>query len=214
VQFDGRGGPPWSREGWFHAYRLLAQGLNAAEREALDRHYLPLALGQTRSFAEHADLERRLIGDLMGSCRRMVAGYVLKEESYDDRYPEGIENVGYDALAGLNSLIFIRTVKLKDYPWNGKLHLGAPEPASAAWNPVAGFTDATGRLIWSAVGDPAMIPIPDNASWMPNRVQSEVARVVGQSGGLLVPADAISPEAGSGTLQRVGKRVFASAKVT
>ena len=71
------------------------------------------------------------------------------------------------------------------------LEQGRPEPASAAWNPVAGFTDATGRLIWSAIGDPAMIPFPDNASWMPNRVQAEVMRVVGQSGGLLVPADAV-----------------------
>jgi len=214
VQFDGWAGPPWVREGWFHAYRLLAQGLDEAQRQALDRHYLPLFLGQTRSFAEHADLERRLVADLVGSCRRMVVGYVLKEESFDDRYPEGAENVGYDALSGLNSSIFIRTVKLKDYPWNGKLHLGVPEPARAAWNPVAGFTDATGHLIWSAIGDPAMIPFPSNASWMPNRVQSEVTRVLGQSGGMQVPADALSLQAGSGALRRVGNRVFASAKVT
>ena len=214
VRFDGWSGPPWIREGWFHAHELLAPGLDAAQREGLDRHYLPLLLGQTRSFAEHADLERRLVGDLVGPCRRMVAGYVLREESFDDRYPEGVENIGYDALGGLNSPIFIRTVKLKDYPWNGKLHLGVPEPAKAAWNPVAGFTDATGRLIWSAIGDPAMIALPSNASWMPNRVQSEVTRVIGQSGGLHVPVDAVGLQSRSGALQRVGDRVFASAKVT
>ena len=214
VWIDGRSGPPWVREGWFHAHRLLAPVLDAGEREALDRHYLPLILGQTRSLAEHADLERRLIGNLVSSCRRLVVGYVLNEESFDDRYPEGIENIGYDALGGLNAPVFIRTVKLKDYPWNGKLHLGMPDPAGAAWNPIAGFTDATGRLIWSAVGDPAMIPFPTNASWMPNRVQSEVTRVVGQSGGLRVPADAVSPQSGSGALRRVGDRTFASAKVT
>ena len=214
LGFDGWSGPPWSREGWYQAYRLLAPGLDAAEREALDRHYLPLMLGQTRSFAEHTDLERRLVGTLVGSCRRMVAGYVQKQEAFDDRYPEGVENIGYDALGGLNAPIFIRTVKLKDYPWNGKLHLGVPNRAEAAWNPIAGFSDATGRLIWSAIGDPAMIAFPSNASWMPNRVQSEVTRVIGQSGGLRVPADAVRPQPGSGTLQRVGDRAFASAKIT
>jgi len=214
VWFDGWSGPPWVREGWHQAHRLLAPGLDAAEHEALNRHYLPLTLGQTRSFAEHADLERRLVGDLVGSCRQLVVGYLERQEFFDDRYPEGIENIAYDAHGGLNAPVFIRTVKLKDYPWNGKLHLGVPAPAEAAWNPIAGFTDATGRLIWSAIGDPAMIPFPSNASWMPNRVQSEVTRVIGQSGGLRVPADAVSPQPGSGTLQRVGERTFASAKVT
>jgi hypothetical protein len=214
LWFDGWSGPPWIREGWYQAYRLLAPGLDAAQREALNRHYLPLSLGQTRSFAEHADLERGLVDHLVGTCRRMVAGYVERQEFFDDRYPEGIENIAHDALAGLNAPVFIRTVKLKDYPWNGKLHLGVPAPAAAAWNPIAGFNDATGRLIWSAIGDPAMIPFPANASWMPNRVQSEVTRVIGQSGGLRVPADAVTPQRGSGLLQRVGDRAFASAKVT
>ena len=59
--------------------------------------------------------------------------------------------------SGLNAPIFLRTVKLKEYPWNGKLHLGVRDRPAAAWNPVAGFTDVMGRLIWSAVGDSAMI---------------------------------------------------------
>jgi len=213
VQLDGWSGPPWIREGWFHAYRLLAPGLDAAEREAVDRAYEPLIRGQARSLAEHVDLERRLVAALVGPCRRLVIGYAPSEEFFNDRYPEGVENIGYDSLSGLNAPVFIRTVKLKDYPWNGKLHLGVRHAPEAAWNPVAGFTDATGRLIWSAVGDPAMIPFPSNASWMPNRVQSEVARVVGQSGGLRLPEDAVSPQPGSGALQRVGDRAFASAKV-
>ncbi len=142
------------------------------------------------------------------------SGYAVREEYFHEKYPEGVENIAYDALSGLNSAVFIRTVKLKDYPWNGKLHLGVRDRAEAAWNPVAGFTDGTGRLIWSAIGDPAMIPFPFNASWMPNRVQSEVTRVVGQSGGIRVPADAVRPQRGNGALQRVGERAFASAKVT
>ena len=42
----------------------------------------------------------------------------------------GIENIGYDAIDGVHSPIFIRTVKLKDFPWNGSLVLGiGGEPA-------------------------------------------------------------------------------------
>ena len=172
-----------------------------------------LVRGEARSFAEHTELERQLVTALTKPCARMVVGYAVKEEYFNEAYPEGVENIAYDALSGLNSAVFIRTVKLKDYPWNGKLRLGVRDRAEDAWNPVAGFTDATGRLIWSAIGDPAMIPFPFNASWMPNRVQSEVTRVMGQSGGIKVPADALHPQAGNGFLQPVGERAFASAKV-
>src|SRR5207249_1842407 len=140
-------------------------------------------------------------------------GYALNREYVNESYPAGSEHVAYDSLGGLNSPVFIRTVKLKEYPWNGKLRLAVRDRAEAAWNPVGGFTDAMGRLIWSAVGDPAMIPIPFNASWMPNRVQSEATRVQGQSGGIRVPPDAIRPQPGTGALQRVGNWSFASAKV-
>ena len=48
---------------------------------------------------------------------------------------------------------------------------------------------------------------------MPNRVQSEVTKVVGQSGGIRVPADAMRLQPGTGALQRVGDRAVSSAKV-
>ena len=143
----------------------------------------------------------------------MVVGYTVKEEFVDTAYPAGIENVAYDSLSGLNSPVFLRTVKLKEYPWNGKLHLGVRERSAGAWNPVAGFTDPMGRLIWSAVGDPAMIQFPFNASWMHNRVQSVVTKVEGQSGGIRVPSDAFRLQPGTGALQPVGASTFASAKV-
>jgi hypothetical protein len=214
VRVDGSQALPWAREGWFQAHRLLAAGLDAAEREAADLDYEQLVRGRARSFAEHTQLERHLVTALREPCRRVVVGFAPREEYVHEKYPEGIENIAFDSLAGLNSAVFIRTVKLKDYPWNGKLHLGVRDPAKAAWNPVAGFTDGTGRLIWSAIGDPAMISFPFNASWMPNRVQAEVTRVVGQSGGVKVPADALRPQRGSGALERVGERALASAKVT
>ena len=206
VQFPGWSGPPWVKEGWFQAHRLLASGLDAASRPAVDGYYDLLIRGEIRGLAERTDLERHLVAALTSGCERLVVGYALKQEFFNEAYPAGVENVAYDSMGGLNSPIFIRTVKLKDYPWNGKLHLGVRDRSDAAWNPVGGFTDAMGRLIWSAVGDPAMIAFPDNASWMPNRVQSDATKVVGQSGGVKVPTDALRPEPGSGSLQRVGDR--------
>src|SRR4029453_7118402 len=81
------------------------------------------------------------------------------------------------------------------------------------WNPVAGFTDPMGRLIWSAVGDPAMIQFPFNASWTHNRVQSAVTRGEAHPGGIRVPSDAFRLQPGTGALQPVEARTFASAKV-
>lgn len=213
AQFDGWSSPPWLKEGWFHAHRLLAPGLDGSSRRTADEAYNHLVRGEIRGLAERTDLERRLVAALTNGCERTVVGYTLKEEYINDAYPEGIENVAYDALNGLNSPIFVRTVKLKDYPWNGKLHLGVRERAHAAWNPVGGFTDVAGRLIWSAIGDPAMIAFPFNASWMPNRVQAEVTKVAGRSGGVSVPADALHPQPVTGMLQRVGARTVSSAKV-
>jgi hypothetical protein len=213
LPFDGWSGLPWVKEGWFQAYRLLAPHLNPTRRQAADEAYEHLVRGETIGFAERVDLERNLIASLTDGCERVVVGFAPREEYFDDRYPEGIENVAFDSVAGLNSPVFLRTVKLKEYPWNGELFLGMPQPAAAAWNPVAGFSDATGRLLWSAVGDPAMIHFPFNASWMPNRAQSVVTRIEGQSGGIKVPEDAIRPQPGTGASQPVGARTVASAKV-
>jgi hypothetical protein len=213
VQFGLWPGPPWAKEGWFHAHRLLAPGVQAVRRSVLDDDYERLVRGEVHGLAERIDLERRLVAALAVGCERVVAGYVLKEESFNDSYPGGVENVAYDSLSGLDSPVFLRTAKLKEYPWNGKLQLAVPHRSDAAWNPVAGFTDVMGRLIWSAIGDPAMISIPFNASWMPNRVQSEVSRTEGRSGGIKVPADAMLPQPGSGLLKPVGARTFGSAKV-
>jgi hypothetical protein len=215
VQFSGWTGPPWIKEGWFHAYRLLAPGLDAADRPAAEAAYERLIHGELRGgLAERTDLERRLIAALGRGCGRVVAGYALRQEYFNEAYPPGVENIAYDAISGFNSPIFIRTVKLKEYPWNGKLHLGVPHPSHSAWNPVGGFTDAAARLMWWAVADPAMIPFPFSASWMPNRIQSELAKVEGRSGGIKVPRDALRPRPGSGLLERVGDWAFASAKVT
>lgn len=213
IRVNGWMGPPWLKEGWFHAWRLLGSGLAGKARAAAKKAFDAVSRGDYADLAGQANAERRLVAALTAGCRRLVVGYTLKREYLNDAFSDGIENVAVDSLAGLNAPIFVRTAKLKDYPWNGSLRLGMPSRARAAWNPVAGFSDPAGRLIWSAIGDPALIPYPYNASWTANRVQFTVTTTRGQSGGVKVPADAVRPAPGGGSLKPVGSRAFASAKV-
>ncbi len=213
IQFDGWLGPPWLKEGWYHAWRILREGLAGKPRATAEEIYGAVLRGDYGGLAEQANTERRLVAALTSNCRRLIVGYALKREYLNDAFSDGVENVAFDALAGLNTPIFVRTAKLKDYPWNGSLHLGVPARAQAAWNPVAGFTDPAGRLMWSALGDPALIPFPFNASWVANRLPFTVTSAKGQSGGVKVPADAILPVPGGGRLAPVGGRAFASVKV-
>src|SRR5437899_6153963 len=47
---------------------------------------------------------------------------------------------------------------------SGWLRLGVASRPAAAWNPIAGFGDEAGRLVWAALGDPALLPAPDRKS--------------------------------------------------
>jgi hypothetical protein len=163
--------PPWVRTGSFHAARLLAGAAReSAQKERIEADEARLEHGDFTSLVERINLERDLVAALTEGCRMIVAGYTVKREYVNVEFSAGIENIGYDAIAGLNSPIFIRTVKLKDFPWNGWLALGfAGEPA-AAWNPIGGMNDPFGRLMGSAVGDPALLPSPYEAGWMLNRI--------------------------------------------
>jgi hypothetical protein len=171
TQLNGWLGPPWVRKGWFQAAQLLGSSTDNSpvhERVQSDLHRL-----ETRAYAngvERINFERDLVTSLTTGCRAMVAGYTVRREYLSTEYSAGVENIGFDSLTGLNSPIFLRTVKLKDFPWNGWLSLGVATRPAAAWNPVAGFTDEFGRLMWSAVGDPALIPSPNDAGWMLNRI--------------------------------------------
>jgi hypothetical protein len=169
-------GPPWLKAGWFHAYLLLAPTLSDAAAQGRARAMLArLQQGDYSAGEERINLERDLVRLLSGDCGTVVAGYRARRWYYSHDYSLGVENIGYDSQAGLLSAIFIRTVKLKDFPWNGWLTLGVPEPPAAAWNPFGGFTDRTGRLIWLALGDPALFPEPYDAGWSLNRI-GEVTR--------------------------------------
>jgi hypothetical protein len=173
-------GPPWLKSGWFRAESLLADAADDAEAkrrtEAISQR---LKTGDYRDTVERVNLERELVATLVGGYRKRVAGYTVKRQYFSAEFTDGIENIGFDSIQGFNSPMFIRTVKLKDFPWNGWLMLGIDEPPGAAWNPIAGFTDGFGRLLWSAIGDLALLSAPYDSGWVLNRiadVQSNSAR--------------------------------------
>jgi hypothetical protein len=170
VSLNGWEGPPWRKAGWFHAQRLLAASIDDAEaRRRIDADLERLRARAHGDAVERINLERELVRSLV-NCRQMVAGYSVKREYFNAEFSAGIENIAFDSLNGLASPMFIRTVKLKDFPWNGWLQLGVGARPSAAWNPVAGFGDEFGRLMWFAVGDPAALPSPYDAGWVLNRM--------------------------------------------
>ena len=213
VVAGGSFSPPWLKEGWFHAYLLQASTMtDAAARQAADQLFHRLVTGGYEGPAERADLARRLVGRLGAGCERVVLGYSVRREPFNAEFSQGIENIAWDSQVGFDSDIFVRTAKLKDFPWNGWMRVGMATRPSAAWNPVAGFTDPAGRLLWAALGDPAFLPGPYGAGPVPHRaVPASV--VVGGPAGVEIPEDALLPEPGSGVLREVGRGKTAKAKV-
>lgn len=219
TRFAGWIGPPWLKEGWFDAYVLMASAVSdRAARSEVERIYGRLSGGAGGgSEPETRALERRLVMLLGAGCERAVAGYTTRREYYSSAYSPGVENIGFDSYEGFNSAIFVRTAKLKDFPWNGVLRLGVPAAPSAPWNPVAGFGDPFGRLVWAAVADPAMLPAPYGGGWIANRIGSwetwsvKFQRVFGgvqasdaSRHEIDIPARALLPRAGTGALDPVG----------
>jgi hypothetical protein len=203
IEMNGWLGPPWLKQGWYQTYLLEVPVVSDPDtRRAAEAIYRRLVSGAYDSLAARIALERALVSALTSGCERVVAGYALKRDYTSTEYSQGVENVGGDSHFGLGSAIFVRTVKLKDFPWNGWLRVGTPRAPTTAWNPIAGFTDAAGRLIWAALGDPAFIPAPRSASWLPNRTNADVGTA--GAGGIAVPADALRPVPGTGVFTRVG----------
>ena len=214
LNLDGWLGPPWLKEGWFHAHLLTAGAVSdAADRQAAEGLYRRLASGAFDSPTARIELERQLVSRLVAGCERVVLGYTVRREYFNAEFSQGVENIAWDSQFGFNSAIFLRTIKLKDFPWNGWLRLGIATKASAAWNPIAGFSDPAGRLLWAALGDPALLPSPYGAGWVPNRVR--IAAVTRPpTSELEIPSDALIPEPGTGLLREVGKGRSARARVT
>jgi hypothetical protein len=170
TSVNGWLGPPWVKAGWFHAERILSDAIEDRNTRAhADAVVERLEASNYRNAIERINLQRELVTMLTTSCRKVVIGYTVKRQYFSVEFTDGIENIGFDSIAGLNSPMFIRTVKLKNFPWNGWLMLGIDKAPHAAWNPIAGFNDDFGRLLWSAVGDPALMPTPYDSGWMLNR---------------------------------------------
>jgi hypothetical protein len=209
---NGGAGVPWLKMGWHHAYLVLRDGISdAAARQRVDALHGRLVAGGSMPERERLTLERELVSALRARCERTVAGYTLRREPLNADYSGGVENVAFDAQAGLGSAIFPRTVKLKDFPWNGWLTVGVPARPAAAWNPIAGFTDPAGRLLWLALGDPAFFPSPHGTGWLPNRVI--VASVEPGAPSVAVPEDALAFTPGTGAPRKIGPGRRAGARV-
>ena len=148
------------------------------------------------------------------NCDLGVVGYRKRREFYNDDMSAGIENIAVDSQSGFNSPAFIRTVKLKDFPWNGWLRLGVAAPPKAAWNPVAGFSDATGRLVWATAGDDAYLPVPFNSRWAENRVQPHTGADPRLKQLARLPAEAVLPEPGTGRLRPVAPDKSSTTKIS
>lgn len=211
LRLSGWLGPPWLRAGWFHAYLLYRDGVTdpaaKAEAEALAAR---LRSGIPDPVAR-LETERRLVALLEGGCERRVWGYTVRREAAYVAYSGGVENLGVDGLTGARAFLFARTVKLKDFPWNGWLTLGIAESSGRDWNPVLGFGDPLGELVWAAVGDPAFLPAPHGPGWVPNRVTLD--RGGSAAGRIPVPEGALRPEPGTGRLLPLGPGREASARL-
>jgi hypothetical protein len=206
---NGHLGPAWVKQGWFHAWLLHAQSIaDPAARQTASELYRRLTTGAQEGPTEQVGLERRFVRGLVAGCERLEAGYVVRREVYSHEFSQGVENIVADSQAGFNAPVFLRTVKLKDFPWNGWLRVGVAGKPAAAWNPVGGFSDPAGRLLWAAVGDPASFPAPGNAEWVPNRVSA----APGPAGA--VPEDALKPDPSTGHAREVGKGKTAAAQTT
>jgi hypothetical protein len=162
--------PPVARSGWYQAYLLLHDAVDVDTRERVEADLQRIQSGDFNDPVDRINLERAVVIALVSDCRQLVVGYTLKREYFNTEFSAGIENIAFDSVTGLNSAIFLRTVKLKDFPWNGWLSLGIDAQPTSAWNPITGFSDQFGRLMWSSVGDPALLPSPYDETWMANRV--------------------------------------------
>jgi hypothetical protein len=210
TRINGWLGPPWLKEGWFHAHALSARAItDPSVRSAIEETFARRVRGDYANAVERLNLERRLVTLVTRGCERVPIGYALRREAVNDSYSEGIENIGYDNQAGLGSGVFLRTVKLKDFPWNGWLRVATGTRPAAAWNPIAGFTDEAGGFMWSALGDAGMLPEPYGVGWLPNRV-----RAVEVSGPVEVPRDALALEPSTGVPRPAAPGARAQQRVT
>src|SRR6185295_6906791 len=73
TRLAGWHGPPWLKEGWFHAWLLQSSVMPVAtRREAEDTFRRRTEGGGARTAAERITLERRLVTQAAAGCERVV----------------------------------------------------------------------------------------------------------------------------------------------
>ena len=124
TRLAGWHGPPWLKEGWFHAWLLQAPAMPAASA-ARGRGHVPAPHrgAAPRTAAERINLERRLVAHARAGCERWCRLHGPARGAQRGVLG-GHREHRLDSQAGLGSPMFLRTVKLKDFPWNGWLAMG------------------------------------------------------------------------------------------
>src|SRR5215470_6514720 len=85
IQLNAWLGPPWLKEGWFQSYLLLAGTVADAEtKRTVDSTYLRLVTGGYDNTVQRINLERRLVSLLMRDCTRVVLGYTVRREYFNN----------------------------------------------------------------------------------------------------------------------------------
>src|SRR5207244_3849296 len=73
LSLGGWLGPPWLKDGWFHAYLLDARApSDTAGRQAVDALYRRLVTGAYAGPTTRIELERQLVSRLTAGCERAV----------------------------------------------------------------------------------------------------------------------------------------------
>ena len=92
-------GPPWLKEGWFHAWLLRSSSwpLQPAPTGQAADAFRRRTEGAWQTPAERANLERQLVAEAGAGCERIVLGYTLRREPINDDYAEGVQNVAADS---------------------------------------------------------------------------------------------------------------------
>jgi len=128
-----------------------------------------LAAGHFSSEGERIQLLRHVIEYALTES---PVAYVIAELDlfFYNSSRQGVENIAYDRFSGPDSYWFYRTIKLKEFVWNGWLRIGVPKFHSTPYPPLGGF-GANERGVWMAISDSAGWAHPRLGGWYPMRVR-------------------------------------------
>ena len=143
----GAGGPfapPWLKEGWFHAYLLQAPAIDGPRGPPGRRGRSTGASPRSPTTARRS---ARTSSAGWSAARGRAAsgpslGYTVRREPFNSEFSQGIENIALGFPAGLQLRDLRAHRQAQGFSVERLAARSAwPARATAAWNPVAGFTD-------------------------------------------------------------------------